>query len=273
MGKMFSQEQLRHYASDGFLFPIEVLTPDEVVVFRAAVEDLEERVEARHKGPLISECHLNFRWAYDLVTHPVILDAVEDIIGPNILVHSASIFSKAAYDPRFVSWHQDGHYWHLSTPLLVSAWIALSDSTIENGCMRVIPGTHKTRLDHAAVMHEDNMLRSGNTVVPEVDESRAVNLVLKAGEMSLHHVNTLHGSKPNRSAGKRIGFAIRYMATEVSQVADHYEVVLARGRDTYHHYTVLERRPSDDVEEGYAAQMSFVRRLQELRASVGRSEG
>ncbi len=270
---MLSQEQQRRYTRDGFLFPIEVLTPEEVAFFRAAVEDLEQRVEGRHKGPLISECHMNFRWAYDMVTHPAILDAVEDIIGPNILVHSASIFSKAAHDASFVSWHQDGHYWHLSGPRLVSAWIALSPSTLKNGCMRMIPGTHETRMDHYAVMHEDNMLRSGNTVALEVDESRAVDLVLKAGEMSLHHVNTLHGSKPNRSAGKRIGFAIRYMATEVSQVSDHYEVVLARGRDDHHHYVVLERRPSDNVEEGYAAQMSFARRLQELRSSVGRSEG
>lgn len=270
---MLSQEQQRQYASDGFLFPIDVLTPEEVAYFRAAVEELEGRVEARHKGPLISECHLNFGWAYDLVRHPAILDVVEDIIGPNILVHSASIFSKAAYDPSFVSWHQDGHYWHLSRPRLVSAWIALSESTVENGCMRVIPGTHTMRLDHTAMMHEDNMLRSGNTVANEVDESRAVDLVLKAGQMSLHHVNTLHGSKPNRSAVKRIGFAIRYMATDVHQAADHYEVLLARGRDDYHYYTVIDQRPSDDVEEGYAAQMAFAQRLQDLRSSVGRTEG
>ena len=270
---MLSQEQQRHYASEGYLFPIQVLTEHEVAFFRAAVEELEGRVEGRHKGPMISECHLNFRWAYDLVTYPAILDAVEDIIGPNILVHSVSIFSKAAYDPSFVSWHQDGHHWCLSSPRLVSAWIALSDSTVENGCMRVIPGTHKTRLDHAAVMHDDNMLRSGNTVVGVVDESRAVDLVLKAGEMSLHHINTLHGSKPNRSAVKRIGFATRYMVPVVNQVSAHYEVVLARGRDDYHHYTLREELPTDNIEEGYAAQRSFARRLQELRSSVGRTEG
>ncbi len=270
---MLSQEQQRQCVSEGYLFPIQVLTEDEVAFFRAAVEDLEGHVEGRHKGPLIGECHLNICWAYDLVTHPAILDAVEDIIGPNILVHSASNFSKPPHHPHFVSLHQDGHYWHLSTPRLVSAWIALSDSTVENGCMRVIPGTHKTRLDHSAVMHDDNMLRSGYTVAGEVDESRAVDLVLRAGEMSFHHVNTLHGSKPNRSAVKRIGFSIRYMAPEVNQVSAHYEVVLARGRDDYHHYTLREGRPTDNIEEGYAAQLSFARRLQEMRTLAGRTEG
>ena len=139
--------------------------------------------------------------------------------------------------------------------------------------MRVIPGTHTTRLDHTVIMHEDNMLRSGLTLAAEMDESRAVDLVLKAGEMSFHHANALHSSKPNRSAEKRIGFAIRYLAPEARQVTDHHEVVLARGRDDYHHYVLLERQPPDDVEAGYAAQRLFARRLQALREAGGRTRG
>ena len=131
-----------------------------------------------------------------------------DIIGPDILIHSSTIFTKYAQDEKFVSWHQDSHYWGLSEPRLVSAWIALTDSTIDNGCLRVLPGTHTRTFEHVEAPAQTNILSRGTTVFGSVDLNTAVDIVLLAGQMSLHHANLIHGSKPNTSTGPRIGYAI-----------------------------------------------------------------
>lgn len=248
------------YEESGVLFPIPVLSDAERQRFRSDVEELEAQFAARAKPTYFGQCHLNFRWAYELCTHARVLDAVEQILGPDILVHSTTLFSKHP-GGKFVSWHQDSFYWRLSEPSLVSAWIALSDSTIENGCLRVQPGTHRQQLEHVSVKSADNMLDTGTTVNVQYDEARAVDVVLRAGEMSLHHANLVHGSKPNRSTGKRVGFAVRYVAPHVRQGRAHHEVVLARGRDRYGHYDVLAEPPGHSVAEGMAVHISYSERL------------
>jgi ectoine hydroxylase-related dioxygenase (phytanoyl-CoA dioxygenase family) len=189
------------------------------------------------------------------------LDAVDDLIGPDILVHTTSLFCKQPHDPAFVSWHQDAHNWRLDDPKLVTAWVALTDSTPENGCMRVIPGTHRGRLDHEARPHRDNMLATGLSVADAVDESSAVDFVLAPGQASLHHADLVHGSRGNGSDGKRIGFAIRYVSPSVKQERPHHEVVLARGEDSHGNYRLLDRPPSPDFEEALTAHGEFWRRI------------
>ena len=213
--------------------------------------------------PRHAQLHLHFRWAYELATRPAVLDAVEDIVGRDVLVHSTTFFCKQPHDPGFISWHQDAHNWRLDDPRLVSAWIALSESTTENGCLRVIPGTHRTRLDHQSRPSEDNMLATGLSVADAVDESAAVDFVLEPGQMSLHHADLVHGSRGNRSDDKRIGFAIRYVSPSVSQERPHHEVVLARGEDRYGHYELLEHEPPDDFDASLAAHDAFWRRIAE----------
>jgi ectoine hydroxylase-related dioxygenase (phytanoyl-CoA dioxygenase family) len=178
-----------------------------------------------------------------------VLDAVEDIIGHNILIHSSTIFTKYPHDEKFVSWHQDSHYWGLSEPRLVSAWIALTDSNVENGCLRILPGTYTRKFEHLEEPQQKNILSRGQTVSGIPDVGRAVDVVLAAGQMSLHHANIIHGSKPNTSAGPRIGFAVRYVSTAVKQEKFHIPVVLARGRDEYHYYR-LQEMPTADIDEG-----------------------
>jgi len=273
MSKVLSSEQIQQYMTQGFHFPVKVLNQSEAEFFRAQVERLQDHLGGVPKPWLTSQCHLNFRWAYDLCTHPTILDAVEDIIGPDILVHSSSIFCKHPQDGNYVSWHQDSFYWRLSNPRLVSAWIALGESSIANGCMRVIPGSHREGFDHQEKPDHLNMLGSGSTVGIEVDETTAVDLVLRPGEMSLHHANAIHGSKQNLTKEKRIGFAIRYVAPEVKQATGHHEVLLARGTDRCHHYQVRRDLPSDDFQEGLTAQTDFAAWLQRFRQSQGRPNG
>jgi non-haem Fe2+, alpha-ketoglutarate-dependent halogenase len=249
-------QQQRDYERDGFLVPFAVLAPAEVERFRRAYDELES-----HFGPtatpLYGQCHLHFRWAFELAIHPKMLDVVEDIVGSDILVHTTTLFCKQPHDPAFVSWHQDAYTWRLDNPRLVTAWVALTESTPENGCMRALPRTHREGLPHEARPHPDNMLATGLSLAEGVDESRAVDFVLEPGQMSLHHALLVHGSHANRSAGKRIGFAIRYVSPSVWQERPHHAVVLARGQDAYGHYESLDRLPSGDLEEGLAAHYAF----------------
>jgi ectoine hydroxylase-related dioxygenase (phytanoyl-CoA dioxygenase family) len=208
-------------------------------------------------SPRPSQCHLHFRWAHELATRPAVLDVVEELIGPDILVHTTSLFRKRPRDPAFIPWHQDAHGWRLDDPRLVTAWIALTESTVENGCMRVLPGTHRERLPHEVGAHPDGMLQTPGLDLSRVDESRAVDLVLEPGEMSLHHADLVHGSRENRSDGPRIGFAVRYVSPSVSQERPHHAVVLARGHDAYGHYELLDRPPPSGFEAGLAAHTAF----------------
>ena len=159
--------------------------------------------------------HLFFRWAFELATHPAVLDVMEALLGPDLFVHSTRIFYKHPHDPSYVSWHQDGLYSSLSSNSAPSAWIALSASTPENGCLRVVPGSHRNgKLAHVETLAEDNLLNAGEVIQTHVDESAVRDFVLEPGQMSIHHVNLIHGSNPNHSGMCRIGFAISYITPE-----------------------------------------------------------
>jgi hypothetical protein len=262
MPKVLSRAQVERYRDDGILFPIPALRPAEVARFREEFYDLEARLGGTPSAQQLGQTHLHFRWAYDLATHPRVLDAVEDILGPDILIWTVSIFPKHAHDPAYISWHQDGTYWGLTSTQVATAWIALTDSTVENGCMRVVAGSHtRPILPHKETWAKDNLLSRGQEIQVEVREEDATDVVLQAGEMSLHHVNIIHGSNPNRSAGRRVGFAVRFITPEVAQIGERVTAVLARGRDDYHHFDLLPEPPSLPIEEALAMQAAAARRL------------
>ena len=251
--KKLTAEAVEHYRTHGFQAPIRAIPTDEVGTLRRKLE----AHEARHgllKGPLRHKSHLLFTWLDDLIRHPGILDAVEDILGPNLLVWGSSFFTKEAHDPGFVSWHQDSTYWGLDPADIVTAWVALSESTAENGAMRVIPDSHKLdQIAHRDTFAEGNLLSRGQEIAVEVDEAKAHMLVLQPGEMSLHHVRLIHGSDPNPSDRRRIGFAIRYLPTYVRQiVGSHDSATLVRGVDDFHNFEP-EQRPDADFSEAARA--------------------
>ena len=239
--KVLRPDQVDSYQRDGLLFPLPALSAAEVEYFRNCHDELDHRLGGRPTAVQKGDRHLDVKWICDLATHPAVLDAVEDIIGPDILIHSSTIFTKYAHDEKFVSWHQDSHYWGLSEPRLVSAWIALTASTIDNGCLRVLPGTHTQAFEHLEEPQQANILTRGHTVCDTLEVDQAIDIVLRAGEMSFHHANLIHGSNPNTSTGPRIGVAVRYVAAAVKQEKSHIPVILARGRDDYHHYRLQER--------------------------------
>ena len=245
--KTLTEAAVRQYRDVGYYAPVPVLSGAEADGLRRMLEAFETSGKgmqgaARHKP------HLLFTWLNDLIRHPRILDAVEDIIGPDILCWGTSFFIKEPRNPGYVSWHQDSTYWGLEPPDIITAWVAFTDSNRANGAMRVIPETHKLdQVPHHDTFAAENLLSRGQEILVDVDERKAVMLELAAGEMSLHHVRLIHGSDPNPSDKRRIGFAIRYIPTYVRQVAgSHDTATLVRGEDRYRNFEP-EQRPDADL--------------------------
>ncbi len=245
--QQLSPADVEFYRTNGYFAPIRAFPGSQAALYRARLEEFESRYPER-KPLLRSKTHLALVWADELIRHPGILDAVEQIIGPDILCWGSSFFIKNAHDSSFVSWHQDSTYWGLEPADIVTAWIALSDSATENGAMRVVPGTHKlAQVPHRDTFAANNLLSRGQEIAVEVDPDRAVTLELQPGEMSLHHVRLIHGSEPNPSGRRRIGFAIRYVPTYVRQVVGARDsATLVRGADAHGNF-LPERRPEYDL--------------------------
>lgn len=251
------------FERDGYAAPLPALTRAEAAECRRKLEAFEAangkplRMEYRQKA------HLLFTWLADLVRHPGVLDNVERVLGPDLLVWSSSFFIKEARDPAFVSWHQDSTYWGLSEPSVVTAWVAFTPSNSSNGCVRVIPGTHlMDQVEHRETRDANNILTRGQEIAVEVDEKRAVEMVLEPGDMSLHHIRLFHNSEPNGSSDRRIGFAIRYIPTRVRQTAGNLDsATLVRGTDRFGNFE-LEPRPSSDLSPEALAYHAEVKRRQ-----------
>ncbi len=245
--KSLSDAAVQQYREMGYYAPVPVLTRTEASELRRKLETFEATGGAM-QGLIRHKPHLLFTWLNDLIRHPRILDAVEDIIGPDILCWGTSFFIKEARNPSYVSWHQDSTYWGLEPPDIITAWVAFTDSNAANGAMRVMPATHQLdQAPHRDTFASDNLLSRGQEIMVDVDESKAAMLQLAAGEMSLHHVRLIHGSDPNPSDDRRIGFAIRYVPTYVRQAAGSADSAsLVRGEDRFGNFE-LEPRPDADM--------------------------
>ncbi|MEO8312180.1 MAG: phytanoyl-CoA dioxygenase family protein [Caldimonas sp.] len=235
--------EVASFRERGILHPVPALAREDAAQLQARFSDRAAFLKGRNN----QKPHLLFTWLDALVRDPRILDAVESLHGPNLFCWASQFFAKPAGDTAYVSWHQDATYWGLSSPDVVTAWVALTPSTPESGCMQVVPGTH-----HAQVAHEDrfddaNLLSRGQEVAVKVDPATVVDVVLQPGEMSLHHVLLFHGSQPNRATWPRIGFAIRYLPTHVRQLSPIRDsALLVRGHDDYGHFE-HERAPESDL--------------------------
>ena len=208
---------VEQYGREGIVFPIPVLTVAEVDRYRDALESVAASCRGEGHRRRFDNLHLFFPWAYELASNAPLLDAVESILGPDLVIDGTLVFYKPPHDSSYASWHQDSVYsgWHL-TPS-VSAWIALTPSEPRNGCMRVIRGSHQDGLLEHDNVDDPNLLnRRGERLRNDVDESQAVDVVLGPGEMSLHHTNVVHGSNANGSDGPRIGFIVRFVTSQTT---------------------------------------------------------
>ena len=253
MPKILTEAQIDQFWRDGCVFPVRVMPEAEALAIRRRLETFESENGGPLKGALRHKSHLLFTWLGDLVRNSRIVDAIEDLYGPNLLCWTTNFFIKEAHNPAFVSWHQDSTYWGLDKPDVVTAWVALTPSNKANGAMKFIPGSHtKDQIPHRDTFAKNNLLTRGQEVAVEVDESKAVAITLEPGEISLHHVRLVHGSPPNPSHDRRIGFAIRYIPTTVAQIAGEDSATLVRGADTHRHFE-LEPRPTRDMDPEFVA--------------------
>lgn len=252
MPTVLSRQQLDEYDRQGIVFPIKVFSDDEVSFFRG---ELESVVHECGSAKRLDNLHLFFRWAHRLVTHGGLLNAIQDVLGGSILVFGTLVFYKPPHDPGYASWHQDSVYSGLHLTPSTSAWIALTRSYPANGCMRVIPGSHKSGLlSHTNISDGANLLRRGECIV-SVDESHAVDVVLQPGEMSLHHSTIVHGSNPNTSAEPRIGFIVRFIT---DQIRDREKAMLRVRGDTDCSHLILAEPPREtDQQRALAAWRAF----------------
>ena len=254
MPKVLIPAQVEQFRTQGYVHPIRVMSETQADELRTRLEKFEASSGGPLKGAYRHKTHLLFAWLADLVHHETILDAVEDLHGPDLFCWSSSFFIKEPRNPAFVSWHQDSTYWGLNKTDVVTAWIALSPSTKANGAMEVIPGTHLlSQVPHRDTFAKDNMLTRGQEVAVEVDATKAVTIELKPGEMSLHHVLLVHGSAPNPSDVRRIGFAARYIPTSVKQLSGERDsATLVRGTDVHGHFEP-EPRATRDLDPAFVA--------------------
>ena len=251
MPKILTEAQVKQYEKEGCVFPIRVMSEADAHEIRERLEAFEKKTGGPLKGDLRHKSHLLFAWLGDLVRQDRIVDAIEDLYGPNLFCWTTNFFIKEANNPAFVSWHQDSTYWGLDRPDVVTAWVALTPSNKANGAMEYIPGTHTSdQIPHKDTFAKNNLLTRGQEVAVEVDKSKAVAIELQPGEMSLHHVRLVHGSPPNPSNGRRIGFAIRYIPTSVKQVAGEDSATLVRGVDNEHNFA-HEPRPTSDMDPAF----------------------
>lgn len=227
-----------HYHRDGFVHPLRAMSESDALSLRQKIEALETTHSEGAGGHNLNQLfrvngQIVLPLLHQIAVTPEILDIVETVLGPDLLVWSVELFIKEPNSRKTVSWHQDLTYWGMGeTDEEITAWLALSDVSVEAGCMRFQPGSHKGAIvDHADTFGEDNLLSRGQEI-QGVDETKSVHGPLKPGELSLHHGRTFHASGANNSDDRRIGVAIRYVTPDVHQSASGRDyAMLVRGRD------------------------------------------
>jgi hypothetical protein len=236
--KVLTKPQVEGYGRDGFVSPVRVLTAAAAAECRRELELMEASMGGALRGPSRTKFYLRHPWAFRLATQPAILDAVEDLIGPDILLYQNTAWVKNAGEDSYVSWHQDNTYFGHVPCEVLSVWIALSPSRPESGSMRFLPGSH--RLGQLPVRYDvkdDNMLTSGQVTDFDVSGFQPVATSLEPGEASIHHAWMIHGSPPNKTQDRRVGVTFVYHPPSLTQIGKiRTSALLVRGEDRYGHF-------------------------------------
>jgi ectoine hydroxylase-related dioxygenase (phytanoyl-CoA dioxygenase family) len=233
-----TEQQVQAYQTQGFLSGLTLVAPEEAERVRALFDALEAQ-EGRDKTRIgLLDRHFDQPFIRDLALRPTLLDCIEQLIGPDFLLLATHFFCKYGQEEKFVAWHQDATYWGLEPPQAITAWYAVDDSDRENGCMRVLPGTHRDGIrEHGKSGNKENLLSVDQEVpVTAAEAASAVDLELRAGQISLHDGALIHGSLPNRSQRRRCGLTIRFVPASVKPTGTDvrgraWKPTLVRGAD------------------------------------------
>jgi hypothetical protein len=250
------------FVRDGAIWPVTLFEGEQARALHGRYEAFQA-ASRRHRGrETYIKPHLVATWLDAIVHHPLVLDHVEAAIGPNILLWSSDFFVKEGGKGTYVSWHQDSLFWSFM-PLdkIVSVWLAITPSTRDNGCMCVVPGSHRFGAFGGLVPKSEtsrDLLSVKQTIdfsFDETTDSRPVEL--RPGQFSVHSGLTLHGGSPNPTGRDRIGFVMRYISTDTVQLMADDSALLVRGRDDYDYY-LPETRPSGDFTPESLSQLAAV---------------
>ena len=251
---VLSTTQVESYRRDGYIAAIDVIEEPKISEYRQRFDELEARVGKETAQIGVIDYHFEEEFIWELATNPTVLDTIEALIGPNVLLLATHFFNKYGEGKEaeaFVAWHQDVTFWGLDPPMAITAWYAVDDSDVDNGCMRVIPSTHVSGiLEHGKAEQAGNLLSINQevSVMPEQEET-AVDLPLRAGQVSIHDGTLIHGSLPNRSNRRRCGLTLRYIPTWVRQAEENslasiggrWNPVLVRGVDAERNFGEREQ--------------------------------
>ena len=246
--------QVEAYKRDGYIGAIDVLEEPSVSRYRRAFDGVEDRVDKETAQIGLIDYHFEDKFIWEIATHPTILDTIEALIGPNVLLLATHFFNKYGEGDDaevFVAWHQDVTFWGLDPPMAITAWYAVDDSNVDNGCMQVVPGTHVSGvLEHGKAEQTGNLLSINQEVnLTSEQAASAVDLPLRAGQVSIHDGTLIHGSLPNRSDRRRCGLTLRYVPTWVRQAGANsldslngrWKPVLVRGADAEKNFGEIEQ--------------------------------
>jgi non-heme Fe2+,alpha-ketoglutarate-dependent halogenase len=275
MGLKLTQAQIQQYQDQGFVSPVSAFSREQAASFLNKFEEVESLYSKQLGKGFNFKPHLLFKWVDEIVTHPAVLDAVEDLIGPNFRVFHLTVWPKNAHDAAYTAWHQDATYFGLEPHSHVTAWVALSDATIESGCVEVVPGSHKLgQLHHSQDVSPDhplskkqwvdpnsaaqkqtmpaNLLSKGQSIDENFDQSHTEFMIVPAGQFSLHHTHLIHRSGANQTDNRRIGLGISYIPTDVRCTSKtRLSAMMVRGVDEYGHF---DDEPRPQVDFGAAEQ-------------------
>lgn len=242
--KSTNGQLLATYQKEGYLTGIRVADDTQAFTYRNEYDALETEVGKEKCEIGLIDWHFDYEFIWKISIHPKILDVIEELIGPDVMLLATHFFCKYGPREKFVAWHQDVTYWGLEPPDAVTAWYAIDDSDVGNGCMQVIPGSHHKGVQEHGKSDQQGNLLSINQEVPvtEDEADTAVDLILQAGEMSIHHGMIIHGSLPNHSTRRRCGLTIRYISPSIRQAEDNslkrpWKPILLRGEDKHNNFT------------------------------------
>jgi non-heme Fe2+,alpha-ketoglutarate-dependent halogenase len=260
--------QVAQYRDKGYVSPLRAFSDDAARVYRGRLEKLERAwggLEEDRKRKL----HLYLAWVDEIAHHPRILDAVEDLIGPDILLFHLTLWLKEPRTDARISWHQDSTYFGLSPAEHVTAWVSLARSNPESGCVQVVPGSHhRGQIRHSVGQLKGNMLKIGQELDVSAGEPLEL-LVLEPGEFSLHHTHLFHNSMPNRSDDRRIGLGISYIPTRCRcSSTSRLSAMLVRGEDRHGHFDPEPRPDGDATPAALAAHAAAMQKWHVARAQI-----
>ena len=245
-----TSEQISRYRADGYLYPFDALSSEKTAHFRQGLSETEKHIGGpltRVDNKYAHNLHMLCKWTDELVRHPAILDVIESLLGPNLVLYTCRIFIKEPKSEGITAWHQDFTYFGLNPHDHVTTWVALSDVDLENGPMEFAPGSHiRGQLLRKNNVVANSVNTAGQITMEWFDKSDTEISTLKPGQFSLHHTCTLHQSGPNKSDRPRIGLALSYISTRPRNTGSvRMPVTLVRGHDEHGNFD-FQPRPQVD---------------------------